>query len=268
MIAAFRMYEAGPKASAAWRALFGRVFAQAALDVRVVEHRYPQPIEALWAEPGLACAFMCGWPFARSTAGMQPIAAPVPSPPRYAGLARYCSDYFARSESGWSALEQSFGHRFGWMAEGSHSGFNAPRAHLATFASAARPRLFSGSIGPLGNPARTLEALREKRVDVVAVDGYYADLLALHEPARLEGLVRIGSTPWAPIPLLVAAPGIEASTVARLRDSLAGLHELPPYRPLLDAVLLDRFVVPDPSSYTETERMRERAESAGYAAIL
>ena len=125
------MYDAVPAAAAAWRALFGRVFADLALDIRIVEHKFPQPIDALWAEPDLCCAFMCGWPFARSAAGMQAIAAPVPSPTRYGQLPRYCSDYIAREESGFERIEDAFGYRFGWMAENSHSGFNAPRAHLA-----------------------------------------------------------------------------------------------------------------------------------------
>jgi len=267
VIAAFRMYEALPAAAAAWRALFERVFAELSLDILVIEHRFPQPIDALWAEPALACGFMCGWPFARSIVPMQPIAAPVPSPARYAGLARYCSDYVARAESGWSRLAQAFGHRFGWMAENSQSGFNAPRAHLAGFLSPQRRELFSASVGPLGNPARTLEALREDRVDLVAVDGFYLDLVRHHEPARLEGLAVIGSTPWAPIPLLVAAPGIDAGVVGRLREHLARVHEIAAYAPLLAETLVSRFVPPDVAAYAETERMRERAELAGYTAI-
>ena len=261
------MYEAVPAAAAAWRALFGRVFADLDLDIRVIEHRHPQPIDALWAEPELCCAFMCGWPFARSQVPMQAIAAPVPSPPRYAGQPHYCSDFVARSESGFARLEDAFGHRFGWMSENSHSGFNAPRAHLAGYVTAGRAALFSESIGPLGNPAKTLEALRVGTVDVVAIDGFYLDLVRRHEPRRLEGLGVIGSTPWAPIPLLVAAPGIDPDVVARLRGHLLGVHEVPAYAALLEPVLLSRFAAPDVPAYAQTERMRERAERAGYAAI-
>lgn len=267
MITSFRMYEAVPAAAVGWRALFGRVFADLELDIGVIEHRHPQPIDALWAEPELCCAFMCGWPFARSRVPMQAIAAPVPSPPRYAGQARYCSDFVARSESGITRLEDAFGQRFGWMAESSHSGFNAPRAHLAGFVTVERPKLFSESIGPLGNPAKTLEALRAGTVDVVAVDGFYLDLVGRHEPARVEGLSVIGSTPWAPIPLLVAAPGIDPGVVARLQGHLTSVHELPGYAELLEPVLLSRFAAPDVPAYAETERMRERAERAGYTAI-
>lgn len=267
MITSFRMYNAVPRAAAAWRALFERVFAELALDVRVIDHGFPLPIDALWNDPELCCAFMCGWPFARSTAGMQPIAAPVPSPPRYEGLPRYCSDFLAREEDGWTTLEQSFGRRFGWMAENSHSGFNAPRAHLAGYLGAQRTRLFSSTVGPLGNPARTLEALRSHAVDVVAIDGFYLDLMRHHEPARLSGLVALGSTAWSPIPLLVAAPGIEAAVVSRLRGHLVELHARADCAPLLANVLLARFVVPDVSDYAHTERLREEAGRAGYGTI-
>ena len=267
MITSFRMYNAVPRAAAAWRALFERVFADLGLDVRVIDHGFPLAIESLWGDPELCCAFMCGWPFARSPVPMQALAAPVPSPPRYEGLPRYCSDFLAREESGWTTLEQSFGQRFGWMAENSHSGFNAPRAHLAGFTSAARPNLFSSTVGPLGNPARTIEALRSRAVDVVAVDGFYLDLMRHYEPARLSGLVTLGSTPWSPIPLLVAAPGIGPAVVGRLRQYLLALHTRADYQPLLAAVLLSRFVAPDLPAYAATERMREAAERAGYATI-
>ena len=267
MITSFRMYNAVPRAAAAWRALFERVFADLGLDVRVIDHGFPLPIDSLWGDPELCCAFMCGWPFVRSPVRMQAIAVPVPSPPRYEGLPRYCSDFLARAEDGWATLEQSFGQRFGWMAENSHSGMNAPRAHLATFTSAARPSLFSSTVGPLGNPARTLEALRSHAVDVVAIDGFYLDLMRHYEPARLSGLVTLGSTPWTPIPLLVAAPGIGPAVVARLRQYLTTMHTRADYAPLLAAVLLTRFDAPNLPAYGQLERMREDAERAGYASI-
>ena len=191
----------------------------------------------------------------------------MPSPRRYAELPRYCSDFVARTESGFERLEDAFGYRFGWMAENSNSGFNAPRAHLAGFASAERPALFAQSVGPLGNPARTLEALRARTVDLVAVDGFYLDLVRRHDPGRLENLAVIDSTPWMPIPLLVAAPGIDTAVVARLRDHLLQVHESPGYAALLEPVLLSRFAAPDVALYQATEALRERAERVGYVAI-
>jgi ABC-type phosphate/phosphonate transport system substrate-binding protein len=266
LVTSFRMYAAVPGAAQAWRGLFERVFADAGVAVGFIDHRWPEPIADLWSKPDLCCAFMCGWPFARSGA-MQPIAAPVPSPPRYAGLPRYCSEYLAREASGWTSLEEAFGHRFGWMAEDSQSGFNAPRAHLATFVTPQRPRLFSESVGPLGSPLKALEALRDDRVDVAALDSYFLDLCRRHAPEKLAGLRCVATTPWTPIPLLVAAPGVEAAVVSALRKHLTSLHERPGYAPLLADVLVERFVEPDPQSYAALEGMARFAAERGYERI-
>lgn len=261
------MYNAVPRAAQAWQALFERVFAEAHADIRIVEHGWPAPIDALWREPELCCAFMCGWPFVRSGAAMQAIAAPVPSPARYEGLPRYCSEFLVRESSGWCSLEDTFGHRFGWMAENSQSGFNAPRAHLARFATAQRRALYEEVHGPLGTPAKALAALQAGDVDVVALDSYYLDLCRHHEPARLAGVRCVATTPWTPIPLLVAAPAVDPAVVARLRSQLLGLDAKPSYAGLLADVLLARFVAPDVMSYRVLETMARSASDAGYEAI-
>ncbi|MEO7710501.1 MAG: PhnD/SsuA/transferrin family substrate-binding protein [Caldimonas sp.] len=266
-VTSFRMYNAGPRAAAAWRALFERVFIELALDVRVISHGWPDPIETLWQRPDLCGDFMCGWPFVRSARAMQPIAIPVPSPPRYAGLPRYCSEFLVRADSGWNTLSQTFGHRFGWMAADSQSGFNAPRAYLASFTTAERPNLYAQVQGPLGAPASALDALRAGTVDVIALDGFYLDLSRRHQPERLGGLVTVARTPWTPIPLLVAAPGVDAGVVDLLRTKLVALHRDSSYATLLGDVLLERFVAPDLPAYAQLEAMAAYAIERGYATI-
>lgn len=267
LVTSFRMYNAAPGAAAAWRALFGRVFADLELPVTLIEHGWPRPIETLWSEPQLCCAFMCGWPFARARPAMQAIAAPIPSPPEYGSLPRYRSEFLVRADSGWTTLEETFGHRFGWMAGNSQSGFNAPRAHLAGFLHAGRESLFSEVKGPLGSPAKALDALRAGDVDAVALDSFYLDLVRRHEPAKLAGLRTVATTPWTPIPLLVAAPGVHPGTVARIRRHLLRIHEDESYRPLLEDALLERFAAPDVASYLALEQQAAAAHDAGYAAI-
>jgi ABC-type phosphate/phosphonate transport system substrate-binding protein len=261
------MYNAVPGAAAAWRALFERVFADAQLDASIVDHAAPAPLEALWNDPELCCAFMCGWPFIRSQVAMQVIAAPVVSLPRYAHLPRYCSEFLVRESSRWTTLEQAFGHRFGWTAPNSQSGFNAPRAHLASFLWGGRRALFREVAGPLGPPLQAIEALRGSEVDLVALDSYFLDLCRHHEPHCLEAIRCVATTPWAPIPLLVAAPTIGGSTVIRLRDHLLRIHRDASYAPLLRDVLLQRFVVPDRSAYRALEAMAEVAAARGYEKI-
>lgn len=251
-VTSFRMYEAGDGAARAWRALFERVFADARVEVAFLDHRWPQPLADLYREPGLLAGFMCGRPFALSDVAMQAVAAPVPSPARYESMPRYCSDFLARAESGWRKVEDSFGGRFGWMASDSQSGFHAARDYLALDARGSGP--FRESIGPLGNPRRTLEALQAGSVDVIALDSYYVDLARRHEPSLLAGLRALGHTHWTPIPLLVAAPAVDRAAVARVRDVLVHCHEDRRYAPLLEDVLLQRFVDPEITRWREAYR--------------
>jgi ABC-type phosphate/phosphonate transport system substrate-binding protein len=262
-----RMYSAGPRAAAAWHALFGRVFKGLGLEVRPIEHRWPEPVETLWARADLCCDFMCGWPFQRAAGTMQAIAAPVPAPARYAGLPRYCSEFLVRADSGWSALDQTFGHRFGWMVANSQSGFNAPRAHLAAYLDRPGGSLFREVHGPLGTPARTLEALRSGAVDVVALDSFWLDLSRRHQPEALAGTRCVAVTGWTPIPLLVAALGVDRDVVDALRTRLTRLHTDPAFAPLLADVLVERFVVPEVADYEALQEMAVFAKARGYEAI-
>ena len=107
--------------------------------------------------------------------------------------------------------------------------------------------VFAASIGPLDTPARTLAALRTRQIDVTALDGFYLDLLRHHAPDELAGLQSIAVTPWTPNPLLVASDTMPEPARRALADKLAGLDAS--YRALLDAVLVERFVVPDVAAY-------------------
>lgn len=267
LVTSFRMYEVTPAVKGAWRELFAPVFADIGADVRFVDHAYPQPIASLWRESGLFASFMCGWPFVRANDVMQPVVAPVPAPPRYEGLPRYCSEFLVRDDSGFQSLEDTFDHRIGWMPQDSQSGFNAPRALLAQHVNVERRTLYRESRGPFATPTQLIGALRGGEVDVVAVDGFFLDLVRQHAPSRLAGLRTVATTPWTPIPLLVAAPDVDTRLVARLRDQLLRLHEDVATSRFLADVLVDRFVVPDVAAYSTLDAMSRFAIERGYEAI-
>ena len=198
---------------------------------------------------------------------MQPVAAPVPAPRRYEGLPRYCSEFLVREASGWTSLEQTFRHRFGWMAANSQSGFNAPRAHLSRFISPGRPNLYAEAPGPLGAPAQALAALIDGKVDVIALDSFYLDLLRQHAPERVEGVRCVATTAWTPIPLLVASPDVPSPVVERLRSHLIGLEQQPAYAALLAEAGVRGFAIPDAAAYRVLEDMAREATARGYENI-
>jgi len=243
LIACSRMYDIAPAARAAWHGLFARVSQRSGVKLSPFVHMAPAPIEELWARPDMGCVFMCGWPWAMHAEPRPvPLAAPVPSPARYGGRAVYMSDFVVREDAPYASLPDAFGGRMGWTVTHSHSGCNAPRHHLLRYA-ARFP--FAGAVGPLVTPVAVAQAVREGRCEIGPMDGFAHDLLQRHAPEKVAGLRILDSTDPAPIPFLVAAPGTPERIAAKLRDALLALHEDAAARPLLDQVLVARFVPVD-----------------------
>src|SRR5690606_32975286 len=161
----------------------------------------------------------CGWPFqvARQRGRhYTPVAAVIPDWPVYEGQPRYRSEFLVRADSKYNALEDAFGSRYGWMVRDSQSGWNAPRAVLAGYATGPTTTLFAESKGPYGNPRGLLKALQSNEIDLTAIDSSYLDLLREHDPNALHGLRTLAYTPWTPNPLLVSGPDVDPETSARL----------------------------------------------------
>jgi ABC-type phosphate/phosphonate transport system substrate-binding protein len=271
LITSHRLYNASPRATQAWAALFARVFRELELEVETVAHAWPQPVSELWQRKGLCAAFMCGWPYAKALtegSGVHALAAPVPAFAAYAGKARYRSEFLVRADSGWARLEDTFGHRYGWMVQDSQSGWNAPRRHLAEYAGTNGPALFSSVLGPYGNPRGLLQGLRDGEIDVTAVDGYYLDLMRADHSPMLDGLRTIDVTAWTPLPLLVASGDVDAAIVNGLRNLLTQLHQHADWQPLLAEAKAERFDPVDSAAYMQLLDIEQASIKLGYPAIL
>ena len=266
LVANARMYAVTPAVREAWRALFDRVSRQSGVPLTVIDHTAPAPLEALWARDDLGLAFICGHPFARGSFEVQPVAAPIPSPPRYQGQPVYCTDLVVRADSGVATLADAFAGRIGWTVDHSHSGYHAVRHHLLAYCDGESGPLFGGSVGPLVTPRRVIEAVLSGEIDVGPLDSYVHDLLKEHEPETAAALRTLESTPMAPMPLLVAARAAPARQIDQLRSALLGAGSDPEVQPLLKVLLLKGFAAVDPASYGELVARARIADEAGYAA--
>jgi ABC-type phosphate/phosphonate transport system substrate-binding protein len=265
-----RLYNATPRQAGARAALFTRLFEELDLQVETIAHAWPQPVADLWNRPGLCCAFMCGWPYAKAVAqqlAMPALAAPVPAFAAYDGKARYRSEFLMREESGPTSLEQSFGQRYGWMVDDSQSGWNAPRAHLSQYLNDERRALFAAVHGPYGNPRGLLQALQNREIDVTALDSFYLDLLRADGAPELRGLATVAVTEWTLPPLLVAAADVEERIVDALRNKLVGLHDDDTWHALLADAHIARFDPVAPNDYRRLLDVEETAIRRGYPLI-
>jgi ABC-type phosphate/phosphonate transport system substrate-binding protein len=258
------MYASSPTLRAAWGTLLAWVAAASRVDLEVIDHAYPAPLDDLWAREDMGCVFMCGYPWALRAERPRLLAAPVPSPARYGGRPVYFTDFLVRADSRLTTLEDTFGARLAYSIESSHSGYNAPRYHLLKYRTAARPTLYAETVGPLVSQRRVLDAVIDGRADVGPVDSYLFDLWQRHLPELTASVRVVATTEAAPIPPLVASPMIDEATCQRLTAALLDAHRDLALAPTLDALLLTRFVDATPARFEVFLERQHAAQSAGY----
>jgi len=264
LIANARMYSVNAQTSTAWRVLLEWVVERAGVSAQAIDYPPPEPLAALWARPDLGCAFMCGYPYARAAPQPALLAAPVPSPVAYRGKPVYWSDIVVRADASLVELDDVLGHRFAYTIEDSQSGYQAARELLAPYACERGGSLFAATVGPLITPRRVAEAIIAGEADVGPLDSYAHDLIRAHEPELAARLKTMATTPRAPIPPLVAAPGIAAADVERLRAALLDIAQADELRSIRSALLLDGFVLVEPEDYGVLLERARVADRYGY----
>lgn len=255
-----RMYTVDAASKAAWRTLLEWIVRRAGLDWPVIDHGAPTPIAELWARADLGAAMMCGLPFALARPQPTLVAAPIPSPGRYAGRAVYCTDVIVRADSRFRRLEDTFGGRAGFTVPDSQSGCVAFRRLLARYRTGDQP-LYREVAGPLVTPRRVIEAVAAGEIDVGPVDGYAHDLLRHLQPSLTAEVRVVASTPFTPIPAFVATAALDAESLTRLRLAFAAAIDATELAPARATVLLAGFAFPDPADYDALAAALPEAEA-------
>jgi len=207
---------------------------------------------------------MCGYPIALGLAHVQPIAAPIPRVPWAAGRALYRTDLIVRQDAPYRTLEDTFAGRAGWTVAHSHSGFNAFRHHLLPYRTPDRPSLYREMTGQLVTARNVLDAVREGRIDVGPLDAYWHMLIARHAPQLCAGVRVLVSTELAPMPAFVAAEGLPASCVERLREAFIDAAHRPWFAGLADPLMIEGFATATRAGFELALQWDREALAAGY----
>lgn len=247
-VANARMYSVNAAVKAHWHHLLGTALSRAGLDWTLIDHDAPKPLAALWARDDLGLAMMCGLPWAHHRPWPIIVAAPRPSPERFAGRPVYWTDIVVRADTPYECLTDTFGGVAGYTLADSLSGGVAFALHVA----ARHPqglRAYRSTVGGLIHARGVIEALCDGRIDVGPLDAYYHALLSRHEPALAQQVRVIDRTAERPIPPLVATAGLDAPTLARLRASLLAVTSESAMRDTMDSLLLAGFAFPVAADY-------------------
>ena len=247
------MYSVTAAVALLWRRLLEGVAVRAGLPIDVIEHSPAAPITELWSRRDQGAVLMCGLPYSRATPLPALVAAPVPAPPQYRNQPQYWSEFVVRADSLCQRLEDTFGGRIAFTAPHSQSGYAAAICHLMP-AGSAQP-LYREIIAPCLTPRGVLSAVIDRRAEVAPVDSFAFDLLRRHAPALAAEFRVVARTEPVPIPPFVAS----AAPPPRLVQAFLAAHADAALRPIMDELLLQRFVQPSPAAY---EPLRQRFESA------
>jgi len=258
LIANARMYSVSAQVADLWRQLLVELGRAAGTDLEFIEHAAPAPLQQLWQREDMAAVFMCGLPYsrrvsaARGSAGRstarhmevpQLIAAPVPSPPDFRGVPRYWSELVVRRDSRFEKLADTFGGRIAFTVADSQSGYAAPLNFLKK-QPGPHPR-YAEVVAPAVTPLGALEAVIDGAADIAPIDSYAFALLERHCPHLTSRVRSVARTEPTAIPALVAS----ADALSGLQAAFLQAHENPQLHGLLEALLLERFVLPDPATY-------------------
>ena len=137
----------------------------------------------------------------------------------------YHAVFVVLAGSRFQTLTDTFGHRFAFNSQGSHSGWTMPAAHLAGLGG-----WFSALVGPFGPHQRAAAAVAAGQADVAALDSLVWALLP-GTTRRWPPPSAWSAAPRTSPPRRVGAPGLPPGTRASLRAALLGLAGTPPDAP-------------------------------------
>lgn len=250
MTASLPMYD-WPETRAAtdtlWRELARRLAAEPVLDRRAAHAE-------VWSEPDMLFSQTCGYPLTHAFRHRLTLLAT----PQYRAAGcegpLYCSIILAR-EAGAPATFR--GRIAAYNNADSMSGMLALKLTFAPLAQAGR--FFSRAVATGGHLA-SLQAVRDGRADVCAIDAVCVALVRRYRPDNLEGLVEVARSPLVPgLPFVTSQPQRRAEVLTALSEVFAD----PALAATRAALLLDGLSVLPLSAYDRILQLESQMEQQG-----
>ena len=222
---------------------------------------WPQELQAHWLSPDLLLSQTCGYPLTHTLQGqVQLLGCFRYAAPGCEGI--FCrSVLIARQEHADLDLQDFRHRRVAFNARDSQSGYNALRALVAPLAQGGA---FFGHTLETGSHRGSVDAVRDGRADLAAIDCVTWALLQMHDAAATEGLCTIGhSAPYPGLPLITSLH-TPPEQVQALRHGLHSLVLPPAAAHALGQLLIEGFETPDLAVYQRCIAMESSAIASGY----
>ena len=205
--------------------------------------------------------WLCGLPYVEKVdvarSGIELLAVPVPSAPRYRDRPVYYSDVVVRRESSFESFFDLRGAAFVYNEPRSHSGFNVVRAYLAELG---QRDGFFGSVVESGAHSKSIEMILSGEVDSGAIDSTVLEWLEARHPEIADQLHVIETIGPSPIPPWVVSKQMAEDLRCQIRQSLLQLHLTSLGKLVLEKTQMAKFISARDSDYDPIRRMARIAE--------
>lgn len=229
----------------AYEAMFKYIGKKVGRKVDMVMYTTYAELDLALERLDLDFAFLCSGPYVRDRAafGLELLAAP-----RVNGAPLYYSYLLVPKGSPARKLADLRGGRFAFVDPKSNTGRLVPTYLIAREFGVA-PEAFFGSVKYTWSHDAAIDEVAAGTVDGAAIDSLFYDYLAKRAPARVANVrVLLKSIPFG-IPPFVATKAADPRVKRRFREVLLAMHEDPDGRRILDAMLIERFVVAEDANY-------------------
>ena len=243
------------------RAIAGILEIEVGIPTEYVSEIPWQERERLFDLGEIQILWFCGLPYVDKAdladSGMELLAVPVPSAPRYHGRPVYYSDVVVRLKSSFESFVDLRGAAFAFNEPRSHSGFNVVRAYLAEFG---QREGFFGSAVESGAHVKSIEMFLSGNVETAAIDSTVWEWLKAQRP-ELAGELRVVETIGpSPIPPWVVSKKLSTPLRRQIRQVLLNLHLNRVGQGALEQARIAQFFSAEDRDYDPIRRMAQAAE--------
>lgn len=235
--------------------LFERVGQRLGMGIEFVQRRTYAEVNELLLDGRVDVALVC-------TGGYLELVSSAPrdidvlAVPVRDGKATYQSLIVVPASSGATEMKDLAGRRFAFTDELSFSGYLYPARLLRDLGQ--DPRRFFGGTSFTHSHDRSLHAVAQRLVDGAAVDSLVYDDLVRRDPGLAKATRVIHRSPPYGMMPVVASTRLPAGLRGRIREALLGLSGDADADAALQAVRLERFVLPPPGLYATAVSVVER----------
>jgi phosphonate transport system substrate-binding protein len=230
----------------------------------MVQYRTYDEMDAALERRDLEVAFICSGPYVHDRArfGAELLVAP-----QARGAPVYHAYVIVPATSPAQGLADLRGKSFAFTDPKSNTGRLVP-THEVWSRFGVRPEAFFSSISFTFSHDRSIDEVARGAVDAASVDSLIYDYLAAKAPARTKATRILWTSPPFGIPPVVVHPGIDPALKAALKATFLALHEDPKGKAILEAIRIERFVVPKDADYDSVRELERWVEKRGTPAPI